>query len=265
MFKTNPDGMRMEPTPERVFALCRMIAYKRMTNEELRTSMTLGSNDESAIGQINASLSVAIEELHILRRKDNFIEFAADKSVIASPVNFRRYVASIVFQQKDTTFYLFSKWIISKNDELFKLSNWEVMAKTCSSEIAELSKVNENAVLGWRFWAAYLGLGYLNKTMFLPNMKIRIQDVLATEYENTFNYDEQVRSTEFISWLSSKIPEADTSGRLPLAVSAALRTLDELDLIHLETWRDSNRTMMFYVDGDKNDFSHITVRKEIAL
>lgn len=28
MFKTNPDGMRMEPTPERVLSVCRLIAQK---------------------------------------------------------------------------------------------------------------------------------------------------------------------------------------------------------------------------------------------
>lgn len=42
MFKTNPDGMRMEPTPERVLSVCRLIAQKNITHEELRQAMTLG-------------------------------------------------------------------------------------------------------------------------------------------------------------------------------------------------------------------------------
>ena len=55
------------------------------------------------------------------------------------------------------------------------------------------------------------------------------------------------------------------SGKLPLAFSAGLRTLHELGLIKLETWRDSNRVFLYSVDGDPiNDFSHITVRKEVA-
>lgn len=29
MFKVNPDGMRMEPTPERVISVCRLIAHKK--------------------------------------------------------------------------------------------------------------------------------------------------------------------------------------------------------------------------------------------
>ena len=265
MFKTNPDSMRMEPTPERVYALCRMAAYQRMTREELKNALTLGSSNEKANTQINHTLSVAIDELHILRTKDGYLELAADKEILSNPTQFRRFVAHEAFQKSDSTFFLFSKWIIGKNDEIFKMTNWEVMGATCASEVTELSKVNENAVLGWRFWAAYLGLGYLNGTMFLPNMKLRLQDILAMEFASAFQYDETIRATDFIIWLSSRMPEVDCSGKLPLALSAALRTLDELDLIHLETWRDSNRVMLFYVDGDRNDFSHITVRKGVAL
>ena len=49
MFKVNPDGMRMEPTPERVISVCRLIAHKSMTRDEVRRAMTLGSNDEKEL------------------------------------------------------------------------------------------------------------------------------------------------------------------------------------------------------------------------
>lgn len=63
MFKTNPDGMRMEPTPERVLSVCRLIAHKSMSRDEVRKAMTLGDYDEKALDQINKSINVAIEEL----------------------------------------------------------------------------------------------------------------------------------------------------------------------------------------------------------
>ena len=47
MFKVNPDGMRMEPTPERVLSVCRLIAHKSMTRDEIRKAMTL----DQQIGQ----------------------------------------------------------------------------------------------------------------------------------------------------------------------------------------------------------------------
>ena len=52
MFKVNPDGMRMEPTPERVLSVCRLVAHKSMTREEIRKAMTLGVNDERELDQL---------------------------------------------------------------------------------------------------------------------------------------------------------------------------------------------------------------------
>ena len=265
MFKTNPDGMRMEPTPERVLSVCRLVAQKSMTHEELRQAMTLGQNGEKEIDQINKSLAVALEELNLVRTKDNLIELAVDPAVVATPTNFRRYIGNTVLLKKDTTFHMFTKWVISKNEDIFLLKTWETMAKICGSQIPELSGMSENAALGWRFWASFLGFGYLSGTMIIPNMKIRIEDVLATAFADKFKYDEAIRATDFITWISSRMPEVDMSGKLPLAFSAGLRTLHELGLIKLETWRDSNRVFLYPVDGDPiNDFSHITVRKEIA-
>ena len=265
MFKTNPDGMRMEPTPERVLSVCRLIAQKSMTHEELRRAMTLGQNGDKEVDQINKSIAVALEELNIVKTKDNQLELAVDSQIIASPVNFRRYIGNTVLLKKDTTFHHCTKWIISKNEDIFPLKTWETMAKICGSEVPELSSMSENAALGWRFWASFLGFGYLSGTMIIPNMKIRIEDVLATTFADKFNYDEAIRATDFITWISTKMPEVDMSGKLPLAFSAGLRTLHELGLIKLETWRDSNRVFLYSVDGDPiNDFSHITVRKEVA-
>lgn len=265
MFKTNPDGMRMEPTPERVMSVCRLVAQKRVTREELREILTLGKAGDKELDQIDKSITVALEELNVIKTKDNYFELAVKPEVIATSESFRRFVAAKVFGQSNTTFAMFTKWLIAQNDNLFSLDKWEVMAVTSGEDVKELSAVDENAVLGWRFWATFLGIGYLSRTMFLPNMKIRLQDILATSFSQKFKYGDTIRATDFIDWLSSKLPEADLSNKLPLAVSAGLRTLHELGLIKLETWRDSNKIMLFFVDGDPiNDFSHITVSEEVC-
>ncbi len=265
MFKQNPDNMRMEPTPERVLAVCRLAAQGNMTKEELRSAMTLGQESGKGADIVNRSLSVASEELGLIQIKNDRLVYAAAKDVIRDPRQFRRYVGSKVFLRPDTTFVMFSKWVIGQNDRLFGLLRWEVMAKTCAEEVQALSALNENAVLGWRFWAAFLGLGYLSGTMFLPNMKTRLQDILAVSYADVFEYGQSVRAMDFVQWLNNRLPEADLNGRLPLAVSAGLRTLHELGLIRLETRMDSNRVNLFAVDGEPvNSFSHITVQKKVC-
>lgn len=265
MFKKNPDGMRMEPTPERVLSVCRLIANKSLARNEVHYAMTLGANGAAEIDQINKSISVALDEIGVIRAKDELLELAVSENVVQSPDTFRRYVSSIVFSQEDSTFVMFSKWVIGQNEKIVTHSNWEVLAKNCGREVSELSHLNENSALGWRFWASFLGLGYISGSVILPNMKLRIQDILSHSFKDTFNCNEAILAADFISWLKGKLPEADLTGRMPLAVSAGLRTLHELEFIKLETWRDSNRIMLFHIDGEPiNDFSHITVAEEVC-
>ena len=264
MFKTNPDGMRMEPTPERVLSVCRLIAHESMSRDEVRKAMTLGDYDEKALDQINKSINVAIEELSLIKADADNLVLAVDPCVVASPKAFRRYVSARVFSAKETTFYMFTKWLIAQNERIFALKSWEGMAKTCASDIKELSALNENAVLGWRFWAVFLGLGYLSGTMIIPNMKLRIEDTLATTYTEKFKYNETILAQDFMVWLGTKLPEVEIGGKLPLALSAGLRTLHEIGLIKLVTWPDSTPIMLYYVDGDPiNSFTHISVKEAI--
>ena len=104
MFKVNPDGMRMEPTPERDLSVCRLVAHKSMTREEVRKAMTLGLNDGNGVTQINASIDVALKELSLIKAENDNLILAVDPSVIASSTAFRRYVSSRVFSAKNTTF-----------------------------------------------------------------------------------------------------------------------------------------------------------------
>ena len=264
MFKVNPDGMRMEPTPERVLSVCRLISHKSMSRDEVRKAMTLDVNDERELDQINKSINLALEELSLISIHDDKLVLTVDQDVISSPESFRRYVSSRVFYAKDTTFHMFTKWLIAQNERIFSMKTWEGMAKTCGAEVKELSALNENAVLGWRFWAAFLGVGYLSGTMIIPNMKLRLEDILATSFAEKFNYDETILAQDFVLWLKNKLPEVEMSGKLPLAISAGLRTLHDVGLITLEKWSDSTPVLLYYVDGDPiNSFTHISVKEAI--
>ena len=267
MFKKNYDSMRMEPTPERVLAVCRLASQCQISRDQMKEYLTLGQMGDKEVDTVNRSLAVALDELHLLQEKNDVISYVGPVDALKSGKAFRQCAASIIFGAKDSTFVLFSKWVINKNEELFALGNWETIAATCSKNESELARIDENAVLGWRFWAAFLGLGYLSGTMFLPNMKVRLQDLLETSFPQKFQYDEAIRAEEFIPWLSSKMPEVDFDNIriLPLALSSALRTLHELELIKLETRQDSKRVYLHYVDGEMlNDFSLITVRKGVC-
>ena len=99
----------------------------------------------------------------------------------------------------------------------------------------------------------------------LPNMTIRIQDVLVSHFANAFSFESPIRAQEFLSWLAVEIPEVDFSqDTLPLAFSAGLRTLHELHLINLQTQRDTDWVRLYNAGDDNNAFSHIVVRGDIC-
>ena len=62
MFKSNPDFMRMAPTPERVLAVCRLVAQKPISETDLRDAMSL-LNADVDIQPITESVNVARSEL----------------------------------------------------------------------------------------------------------------------------------------------------------------------------------------------------------
>ena len=265
MFSIGQDPMRMEATPERVLAVCRMIAKQEMSETDLYAAMTLGQSPDKKLDEVNRSLEVAKTDLGLLSDEDGILRLAVPEEIIASPVSFRRYVASKVFPRTQLTFVLFTKWVISQNERIFSLEKWETLAMTARAEVAALSGMNENAGLGWRFWAAFLGIGYLNGTMILPNMTIRLQDLLAMEYQKNHEFGKPIAAKDFTLWLRSKLPEVDFSDALPLALSAGLRTLHDLQLVHLETRPDTERIPLYYVDADPfNEFSHITVLEGVC-
>ena len=265
MFTKHPDNMRMEPTPERVYSICRLISQNSISKDDLKELVSLGKSNTSSSSSsiINYSLDVAEKDLDVIRLKDGKYSIVVDPVILNSPQSFRQYVAKKAFSDEDSTFFMFSRWYISKNEEVFALGSWEVQSKTAEREISKLKGIDENAALGWRFWAAFLGLGYLNETTLIPNMKTRIQDVLASSFSKQLNFNEPVRAMDFINWADSLFPECDLKNRLPLAFSAGLRTLSELGLIAFDLKKDTDKISLYKVEGEINEFSHITVAKEV--
>ena len=87
---------------------------------------------------------------------------------------------------------------------------------------------------------------------------------MATTYTEKFKFNETILAQDFVFWLGTNLPEVEIGDKLPLALSAGLRTLHEVGLIKLETWSDSTPIMLYHVDGDPiNSFTHISVKEAI--
>ena len=69
MFKNHPDPMRMEPTPERVFAVCKMVEKENISKEDLIKLMTLGVDNPD----VSAAINVALDELQAIEQVDGLL------------------------------------------------------------------------------------------------------------------------------------------------------------------------------------------------
>lgn len=264
MFKTHKDGLRMEPTPERVYAVCKYSAQQRCSRDDLVAALSMFPNVAQNTGDIMAAIHVA-EELSLLQTKDGSISFIGSKDILVSYIYFRRYVADRVFKQRETTFFKVTEWYISQNEVVFQYDTWEDKAAAIVRD--GIDSINENDFLGWRFWASFLGEGYLHNQILIPNMKVRIQDVLVSKFSETFKLGKIVPAYDFLQWLQIQIPEVSLQPDelVPLGVSSALRTMHELGLITLTAQMDATRVKLYPVEGEAFlDFSHIMVKEEIA-
>lgn len=264
MFNIHKDGMLPDATPERVYSICRMVADKSCSNSVLQKASSLYQEASQTLAEVSASIRVA-EELGIIQNKDGIYNVIIPPEILNTYVGFRRYVSDRVFKQKDTTFFKVTEWYLSKNEKIFKYDSWEDKAATAVQDGIE--NIKENDMLGWRFWASFLGEGYLHAQLLIPNMKVRLQDVLATQFSKSFMFDKEISAKEFLTWLQVIVPEVVllTDAPLVLGISNGLRTLSECDLISLRAQMDAQRYRLYSIEGEAlNDFSHVTVKEVIA-
>lgn len=264
MFKVHKDGMLPDPTPERVYSICRIVADKSSSNSELQKASSLYQDASQTLSEVSASIRVA-EELGIILNKDGIYSLVIPAEKLSTYISFRRYVSDRVFKQKDTTFFKVTEWYLSNNEKIVEFDSWEDKAAAAVQD--GIDGVKENDMLGWRFWASFLGEGYLHAQLLIPNMKVRLQDVLATQYSKSFKYDKEISAKEFLTWLQASVSEVVllTDAPLVLGVSNGLRSLSECGLISLRAQMDAQRYRLYAIEGEAfNDFSHVTVKGGIG-
>lgn len=87
MFTKHPDNMRMEPTPERVYSICRLISQNSISKDDLKELVSLGKSNTSSSSSsiINYSLDVAEKDLDVIRLKDGKYSIVVDPVILNSP------------------------------------------------------------------------------------------------------------------------------------------------------------------------------------
>lgn len=257
MFKNHYDRMRPGATPERILSIVRMIQQEPMGQIEVAKKCELNENVPTVSEGIRYTIAAA-EELGLIENHEGKYRFISETSVISSPTHFRQYVASKVLTKENSTFFKVTEWFVASNQAVLQLSKFGTFA----AEIAKsgIDHVDENDVLGWRFWMRFLGIAYQYQTTLIPNMCIRLQDAMRK-----FSSGQEISCTEFLVWLKKNVPEAASScskNGLCLAVSSGLRTLQEMGKIDIFSANDAEKVYLYPLPGVRlNDFSTILIKE----
>lgn len=258
MFKEQ-DNMRPGPTPERVLAICRIVAGGEISSFEIFKLSELDENTTSSEESIRRSIDAA-EELGLIKKKTDKYLLNIKEEDLVSAEAFRKCVVTKAFENSKTTFFQLTEWFINNEEQALKLNRFDDYAAIAAKTGVET--ITENDVLGWRFWMRFLGHAYQYNKTLIPNMKVRLEDALESVKPNT-----QMTCTKFISWIKENIPEAASAcskEQLPLALSNGLRTLHNEGKVELIRTRDAVKIKLYPLSGvqqELNEFSDIIIKE----
>jgi hypothetical protein len=218
--------------------------------------LTLSPDEPSSAYSI---LFEAVRELGFVQETDGIVTLSLETAKFADFSSLRRTVSGIAFNRPESSFYLVSQRVLALNEAILAVDNWGHLANRISDEQFTF---NEENVLGWRWWASFLGLGYLHATTFIPNLAVRIKDALSTT--DNFPRGTELPAEVFVSKLEGICPESRASRReraLGLGVSNGLRLLAQQGTLEFRNERDAERWSLHPIEVHRiNGFTHVVVR-----
>lgn len=246
--------MVTEAIPARVYSLYRIATSKKdITKTEVQKDM-----EPEGIYEGNSYFSTILKtatELKLVEIQDNIIVPLVPKDQIKSMEDFKLFVISKMDSFEGEQFYKFTNAVVNMNEKIYQFTNVadSTMLNIISSQLDQ--QITAPMARGWRFWAQFLGFGYMNNMAFLPNAYIYVKNVLKLmdlEKKREYKIDDfMIRFNQYGKILSSNLqPERNIN----IALSSALRELHDNGEIELKYGSDAeNRWILFPSDESFNE------------
>lgn len=256
MFK---EKMVTTAIPERVYALCKIVEKNPISSGDLKDKMEpdfLGNGTVYFNDYKNAA-----EELGLITISDDLIQLAVDAKIIKNIENMRRYINTRLEKFNNGQFYKVTNAYFEKGVSMF---NEDKNIANLGPLFAELTGIPVDAVAmrAWRFWASFLGFGYLQDMFIIPNACVFLSDLIES---SDFEIKTRYSISEFVEKISSKanIVISDLeSKKFNYGVSNGLRALQDLGKIRMEHIMDQMDMWTLYpLKSYSNDstITHITI------
>lgn len=256
MFK---EKMVTTAIPERVYALCKIVEKGAITSNELKDKMEpdfLGNGSVYFNDYKNAA-----EELELIYISDDQIQLAVEANVIKNIENMRRYINSHLEKYNVGQFYKVTNAYFEKDAAIFKEDKNIANLGPLFSELTGMP-VDAVAMRAWRFWASFLGFGYLQDMFVIPNANVFLYDVISAsglEKKKLYTISEFVN---MITPMANIIIPDVSKRRFSYGVSNGLRALQDAGKIKMEHIMDQMDMWALYpLKSYSNDstITHITI------
>lgn len=237
--------MVTEAIPTRVFSLYKIaVSKKDITRAEAQAMMEppeiyKGTSYFQAIFK-------AASELKVIDLQDGVVVPLISKTEMKDIADFRQYVISQLNTFENEPFFRVTNIIVNMNAEILKftLTDNELL-----NEISQKMDIQITAPMmrGWRFWAQFLGFGYIDNMHFLPNAYIFAKNVLKLmELEKKMEYEMDDFMLKFGSYGKIISSNMQPESNINIALSSALRELHDNKEIELNYRSDAKKRWVLY-------------------
>jgi len=241
MFK---EKMVTPAIPERVYALCKIVEKKLISNSDLRDKMEpdfLHNRSSYFSDYRNAA-----EELGLITISDHLISLSVDKQVVASIDNMRIHINKVLESFSSGQFYIVTRKYFEMGEEPLRSENNIANMGLLFSKLTN-KPIDSMAMRAWRFWSAFLGFGYLQDMLFIPNASTFLWDLFNNSTLEKGKKYSMSEAIEAIRPLCNIVVNPDPSMRkFNYGVSNGLRTLNDLGLIKMEHIMDQKNVWDLY-------------------
>jgi len=242
MFK---EKMVTPAIPERVYALCKIVEKKPITNSALKDKMEpdfLKNGDTLYYGDYRR----AAEELGLIIVSDNLISLGVESKVLNSIDSMRAYINMKLEAFNDGQFYAVTRVFFNMGNEVLNgEKNVAAMGPMFSQKTDR--PVDAMAMHAWRFWVSFLGFGYLQNMFFIPNANTFLRDIISG---SALEKGKRYSTTDFVEairpYCNIVIDPDPTNRKFNYGVSNGLRTLHDADFIKMEHIMDQKDLWNLY-------------------
>ena len=251
----------VEITPDRVYAICKLIAKRKYRETELKEIMILEKNDVRFSSVYNYCISIGL-----IIKKNGILECIFSNKVIYNKDNFSFELSKIVLN-KDEKFLKLVSEITNEFDKKYYLANnYQGILNKLPNEIIADYSVNYIRVI--RFWIKFFQIGFYDNNNIIIYPVGRIKNFLKYDgeigkYKNKIIQIDKFLNMLFISCPELKLAIDKEKFEINFILSTVLLSLEESGEISMEYTGDS---LVYYkLTGNilkkKSRISEIIIRR----